>query len=117
MFYAERGNRVVSIKEDAIQRYSEMGYVITDDCGNIVKTTVPVDVPNLKKAYVEQGAKIKSLEAENENLKMQIAELMKAQQKPAKAAKVEAETPAENVPDSEIAEKSEKTTKRTKKAE
>lgn len=113
MFYAERGNRVVSIKEEAIQRYSEMGYVITDDNGNIIRNTVPVDIPNLKKAYVEQSAQIKSLEAENASLKMQIAELTKVQQKPAKVVKdVEgvAETP------DEVAEKIEKP-KRAKKAE
>lgn len=115
MFYAERGNRVVSIKEEAIQRYSEQGYVITDDNGNIIKNTVPVDVPNLKKAYVEQSAKIKSLEAENENLKMQIAELTAKSQKPVKAAKVEAEVDA--VADSDEAEKVEKPVKKSKKAE
>ena len=106
MIYAERGNKVVSITEEAIQRYVEQGFKIKNDAGAVIKATVPVDIPNLKKAYVEHTRKIEALEAENASLKQQIAEL---QSKPAKAVKAEA--PAEEA--EAVVEKPKRASKKT----
>ena len=78
MIFAERGNKVIAIKEDSIQKYVEQGYMITDGNGTVLKDTVPTDIPNLKKAFVEHKKEIESLKAENEDLKAQIEELKEA---------------------------------------
>ena len=109
MFYAERGNKVVSINEESIQKYAEQGYTILNEAGAVVKSTVPVDIPNLKKSYVEQSEKIKTLETENATLKQQIADLQAALA--VKSAKVEKTEKAEVADADVVAEKPKKTSK------
>ena len=111
MIYAERGNKVIAIKEESIQKYVDQGFMITDEYGNVIKNTIPVDVPNLKKAYVEHTKEIESLKAENAQLKAQIAELSV---KPKKAAEK-----VETVEQEEVSETAEtpKRAKRVNKAE
>ena len=113
MIYAERGNRVITIKEESIQKYVEQGYTIMDETGKVIQNTIPVDTPNLKKAYVEHLREIESLKAENARLKAQIAELSA---KPAKKEKavVEETVAAEQVEPEVVAEPKKK---RANKAE
>lgn len=82
MIYAERGNKVVAIQEEAIPKYVEQGYLIYDENGTVLKETVPTDIPSLKRAYTEHKAKIESLEKENAELKKQLAEAKVAKQEP-----------------------------------
>lgn len=107
MIYAERGNRVIAIREDSIQKYVEQGYMITDEFGNVIKNTIPVDVPNLKKAYVEHIKEIEALKAENSQLKAQIAELT------SKTATKKAEKPVEVVAETAEVEEAPKETKKS----
>ena len=107
MLYAERGNKVVSINEDLIAKYVSQGYTIKDAMGTVVQETVPIDVPNLRKSYVEQTAKIKALETENAELKRQIAELKSIQTRA--TAKVEKPVVEDVVSEEKPAKKAKKT--------
>ena len=106
MIYAERGNKVINIKEESIQKYVEQGFKIYDDNGVVLSDTIPTDIPSLKKAYAEHKAEIESLKAENEQLKAQIAELSA---KPAK--KVEKPEVAETAGDEQEVKKVRKSNK------
>ena len=114
MIYAERGNKVVSITEDAISRYVEQGYVIKDTNGNILRDTVPTDMASLKKAYVESKNEIKALKEEIAKLNAQLVE--KTTQK---AAKKEVEEPTDTTSEEKpVSEKPKRATKsNTAKAE
>ena len=112
MIYAERGNKVVSIREEAIQRYVEQGYTIKDETGAVIKATVPVDIPNLKKSYVEQMQKIDSLQSENAYLKSEIENLKKQlAEKPAKSTKAEKSEVVDEAEPEVVAEKPKRQTK------
>lgn len=112
MIYAERGNRVITIKEESIPKYVEQGYTITDEYGKVIQNTVPTDTLNLKKAYVDHTKEIESLKAENAQLKAQLAELSaKANKKAAEKVEVDAEQTETPV---EVAETPKKTRKANK---
>lgn len=65
----ERGNVILRVPEDDVQRFVGQGYNVIDDAGNVIQATVPKDLGTLQKAYVEQVQEIKKLKAEIENLK------------------------------------------------
>lgn len=65
----ERGNVVLRVSDDQIERYLNLGYRQTDGKGNIIKDTIPTDINTLKKAYTENKATIEKLEAEIAQLK------------------------------------------------
>ena len=69
MIYAERGNKVITIREDAIEKYVQQGYIIKDESGVVLRETIPTDVPNLRKAYIEHKKEIESLRQQIEELK------------------------------------------------
>ena len=77
----ERGNVVLKIPEDTVQRYIDRGFSLLDENGNVIKTSIPNDVGTLQKAFVEQSEEIKKLKAELAKLKEQDAKL-KEQNKP-----------------------------------
>ena len=114
MVYAERGNRVISIKEESIDKYVNQGYLIYDEAGTIIKDTVPNDVAKLKKAYIEHKAEIDSLKAEIEKLNAQIDVLTKAQPKKTATAEVVDNSVVE---EGDVPEVQSKRTRRTNKAE
>ena len=68
-YYAKRGNKILRIGEDNIERYLGQGYNITDANGNIVKKGTPRDANLLSAEYKAQAE-------ENERLKAEIARLM-----------------------------------------
>ena len=114
MIYAERGNKVVSISEDAISRYVEQGYVIKDASGKILRDTVPTDMASLKKAFIECREENKALKEEIAKLNAQLVE--KTTQK---AAKKEVEEPTvATTEEKPVSEKPKRATKsNTAKAE
>lgn len=81
-YYAKRGNKVLKITEDGVERYKGQGYTITDENGNVVTKGTPIDSAQLAVAYAKQAETIKALEAENAVLKKELesvkAELGKA---------------------------------------
>ena len=68
MMYAEKGNKVIQVSEQEMQRYIAQGFTITDDKGTVLKDAVPTDPSSLKQAYNKHIAEIA-------NLKKTIAEL------------------------------------------
>lgn len=79
MMYARKANRIRQVAEHEVEKYLDLGYDITDEAGNILKSAIPTDVSLLQKYYVEHTAKIAELE--------QTIASMKA--KPVKSAPVE----------------------------
>lgn len=63
MVYAEKGNRVQQINEADIQRYSDMGYAITDGKGTVLKAVIPDNIAELKVAYKRHTEEIEALKA------------------------------------------------------
>ena len=99
MFYAERGNRVVEIREDAIKRYAEQGYKITDSSGAVLVDTVPTDLATLTLEYRKRLAELKATKSQLENALAEASKL-KAEIASLKATKVEATT-KQSVPEVE----------------
>ena len=83
MLYAVKGNKEKTIDESMIESCVQQGYKIVDERGAVIRETVPTDLASLKLAYkkheetikalkstnAELIAKIRSLEAELEELK------------------------------------------------
>ena len=90
-FYAKRGNKVLKITEDGVERYLGQGYTITDVNGNIVKRGTPTDSTQLAVAYAKQEETIKALQAENAVLKKELESVKAELGKAKKAEPVEAE--------------------------
>ena len=89
-FYAKKANKVLKISEDAIERYHNQGYNITDVQGNLVKKGTPNDNIQLTAAYKKQEEEIKNLTAENATLKAEVKAL-KAEIEKFKSAPISAE--------------------------
>lgn len=89
-FYAKKANKVLKISEDAIERYHNQGYNITDVQGNLVKKGTPSDNIQLTAAYKKQEEEIKNLTAENATLKAEVKAL-KAEIEKFKSAPISAE--------------------------
>ena len=78
---AQKGNKILRISEDAVERYLGMGYSIIGDDGAVVKQGIPVDNNQLKLAYNQNMREIESLKAEIATLKQEnarLAELVEA---------------------------------------
>lgn len=75
MALMQRANALLTVDEEDVERYIAKGYSLIDEkTGKVLKASVPTDVGTLQKAFMEHEAKIKELEAENANLKAQLAE-------------------------------------------
>lgn len=77
IYYAKRGNKIVRIDEDCIEKYKGAGYVITDMNGKVITTGTPRGVTQLTSAYTKLSNEVESLKAENATLKSENARLMK----------------------------------------
>lgn len=64
----KRGNVVLTINAELVDRYVAKGYDLIDKTGNVIKKSVPTDLNSLKAAYERQLS-------ENKQLKEQIASL------------------------------------------
>ena len=65
-FYARRGNKILKVSEDYVDRYLGQGYTITDMNGNLVKKGIPHDTTALTAEVEKQNAEIASLKSELE---------------------------------------------------
>lgn len=82
MAIVERGNVVLRIADDDIQRYLDKGYSVTDGYGNVLKQAIPNDIGELQRLVIKQQSEIESLNAK-------IKELTEKSFKPKKSKKVE----------------------------
>lgn len=76
-----RGNVILEIKDDQIDRFMNQGYDVIDEMGNVINRSVPQDVASLQKAFYEHEAEINSLKDEIKNL----TDKLKAAKKETKA--------------------------------
>lgn len=65
----ERGNVILKIPEQEIDRYLDQGYNLIDENGNVIKTSLPRDVGSLQLAYIQHEKEIAELKAELEKYK------------------------------------------------
>lgn len=73
MATVEKGNVVLTVKDDETEHYLELGYNVVDNSGNIIRECVPTDVGALRVAYTAHKKEIEALKKENEALKAQIS--------------------------------------------
>ena len=66
---AQKGNKILRISEDAIERYLGMGYSIIGADGAVLRKAVPTDNNQLKLEYTQSVKEIESLKEEIESLK------------------------------------------------
>lgn len=79
MPYVKRANVVLEVKEDDLQYYTELGYNVIDENGNVIISAIPTSLGELRKFYVDATEKIKKLEAriaELENKKVKEPEVV-----------------------------------------
>lgn len=69
----QKANKFLRVPADAVDRYIAKGYDVVDEDGQIVVKSIPNDVNTLKSEYSKQLETIKKLEAENAELKKQLA--------------------------------------------
>lgn len=103
----QRGNKFLRIPADAVDRYIAKGYDVVDDNDRVIVKSIPNDVNTLKAEYSKQLELIKKLEAENAELKKQLAS------KP--ASKPVIKPVVEEVNNTESVEETVATKKRSKK--
>mgnify|MGYP003418259986 CR=1 FL=1 len=64
-----KGNKILSVSDDAVERYIKMGYSVIDSNGEIITKAIPVDNNQLKLEYTRMSEEIEKLKAENKSLK------------------------------------------------
>ena len=77
---AQKGNKILRISEDAVERYLGMGYNIVGSDGTVLKKAVPSDNNQLKLEYSQNIKEIESLRAEVASLTDKVA-LLKQENK------------------------------------
>ena len=60
----QRGNVVLRVEENEVQRYLNLGYDLTSPSGMVLKSAIPNDLGTLQQAYIDHQARISELEAE-----------------------------------------------------
>lgn len=64
MIRVERGNVVLHVKDEEAQYYLSLGYNVTDECGTILQRSIPTNIGELQKYYIEHLQRISELEAQ-----------------------------------------------------
>ena len=70
-----KANRVVTVNENEVAKYTAIGYDIVDNKGNVVQASVPHDPNVLRKAFIDNQEIIKEYKATIEQLKQRISAL------------------------------------------
>ena len=82
IYYAKRGNKIVRIDDNAIEKYKGAGYIITDMNGKLVTAGTPRGVNQLTSAYAKLTAENEALKAQVASLQAQLDVLKKASEAP-----------------------------------
>ena len=64
-----KGNKILTVADDAVERYINQGYSVIDETGAIVTKAIPVGNNQLKAEYIRMSETIESLKAEIKELK------------------------------------------------
>ena len=78
MARVQRGNVVLHVGEDEVNRYLQLGYNLTSSTGEVIKAAIPNDLATLQKMHLEDTAKIAELENTVATLTSQLADLRRA---------------------------------------
>ena len=111
---AQKGNKILRISEDAVEKYLGMGYNIIGSDGTVLKKAVPSDNNQLKLEYSQNVKEIESLKAEVIALNEKVALLTQENKRLAKELETAKSVKAEK---SDVAEKSTTTRKRKQTTE
>lgn len=79
-----KGNKILSIAEDAVDRYINQGYSVIDKTGAVITKAIPVGNNQLRAEYIRMSEEIDNFKAENKSLTEKIEYL---EQENAKLAK------------------------------
>lgn len=108
---AQKGNKILRISEDAVERYLGMGYNIVGSDGAVLKKAVPSDNNQLKLEYAQNMREIEDLKAEivalneknallkqeNKRLAKELADAKAVPEKPTRKRKQNVEKAEEKV--------------------
>lgn len=75
MYQAIRGNVIINIFEQDIEKYLNLGYNITDMNGKLMYEAVPNDTTTLKRAFERHKKQIKLQQTQIEQLQAEVKEL------------------------------------------
>lgn len=98
---AQKGNKILRISEDAVERYLGMGYNIIGSDGAVLRKAVPSDNNQLKLEYSQNIREIENLKAEIIRLKEQTALLKQENSRLTDALINTADAPATDTADAE----------------
>lgn len=65
----QRANVVLQISPQQVDYYLNQGYNVIDEKGNVIQASVPRNLGELQKAYIDHVAEIESLKEEIRKLK------------------------------------------------
>lgn len=65
----QRANVVLQISPQQVDYYLNQGYNVIDEKGNVIKESIPRNLGDLQKAYIDHVAEIESLKEEIRKLK------------------------------------------------
>ena len=109
---AQKGNKILRISEDAIERYLGMGYNIVGSDGAVLQKAVPSDNNQLKLEYSQNIREIENLKAEINRLTEQNM-LLKQENKRLTDELIKADSKS-SAPTEEVTEEPKKTTRKRK---
>ena len=78
MATVRRGNVILDIKDNEVERYSDMGYDILGSSGEVIRKSIPSDPNVLKVAYRQHLDEIRKLNEEIQELKSQLSSSKKS---------------------------------------
>lgn len=65
----QRANVVLQISPQQVDYYLNQGYNVIDEMGNVIQKSIPRNLGELQKAYIDHVAEIESLKEEIRKLK------------------------------------------------
>lgn len=93
-YFAQKKNRIIQIAEEKAEEYSKMGYVITNNNGEVVVEAAITSVADAKKENAELKEKLEKANEKIALLKEENAELKERLEKQSKKPATKAATKA-----------------------
>ena len=92
---AQKGNKILRISEDSVQKYLSMGYNIVGFDGTVLQKAVPSDNNQLKLEYAKLSEEVDSLKATIQSLEVKNKALTQENKKLTKELEEAKATPVE----------------------